>query len=440
MLKKCADVLLAVVFIMTLLGFGTAPVTTVNAAAGYTLKLMSFNIRNLRSDDGTPNSWNNRKSIAVNAINNNGPDVIGMQEADIVQINYFKANCSNSYTSIGDSRQGNTTDEYSNIMYRSDKFNLLGWGEFWISETPDVAGSKSSYDSTYPRMCTWVKLQAKDNAKAVFYYFNTHLSLNAAAQNQGANLILSKVAEYVASPDAPVFIGGDLNFTQTSSAYGILQNSAFKDTWSQAGKPFTNAGTYHAFKGDRTGGHIDWIFQKNAAAINSIDIDYYNENGFYPSDHFPIGLNVTIPLTEDTSGRLIGSTIWLKAVANGKYVSARKNVTDTPLGAIATAANSWEKYEVVDAGDGFIALKAKVNNLYVFARLGQTYAPLQAYSSTIGGSWEKFIWVQNSDGTISLKSHTNNKFVTARISDTANAPLEARASEIKSWEKFTWGK
>lgn len=439
MLKKTMRRLpvLVLLFALALHFTGVSAIPT-TAANGYNVKIMTFNVRNMRADDGTPNSWDNRKDKAVAVINNFSPDVIGLQEADIAQINYFKDNCNGTYTNIGDSRRGNTTDEYSSIMYRSDKFNLLLWGEFWLSETPDVAGSYSSYDSSYPRMCTWVKLQAKDNANAVFYYFNTHLSLVEAAQQQGIDIILDRIEEYVSDPNAAVFIGGDLNFDQTSPLYSYLQNTAFSDTWSQAGKSFTNAGTFHGFTGDRNRGHIDWIFQKNALSINSIDIDYYNVNNLYPSDHYPVNLSVTIPLTNDTEGRPIGKTIWLKSNANNKYVTARKTTTNSPLGAIASSVESWELYDVIDAGDGFIALRSKANNNYVLARVSTTYAPLQAISGSIA-SWEKFIWVKNSDGTISLKSHANNKFVMARISDTTNAPLEARSDEIRGWEKFTWG-
>ncbi|MFC6226261.1 endonuclease/exonuclease/phosphatase family protein [Paenibacillus allorhizosphaerae] len=399
---------------------------------------MTFNVRKMTADDGTPNSWNNRKNIAVHAINNFGPDVLGLQEADKVQIDYFIANCSAAYQSIGTSREGSTTmGEFSNIMYRSDKFILLDWGEFWLSETPNVPGSKSSFDSEYPRMSTWVKLQAKDNANAIFYYFNTHFSLVLEAAEQGANLILNKVAEQVKSPDTPVLIGGDLNRTEVSPVYSIFQNSDLDDTWRKAGKSFANDGTYHAFTGETDRAHIDWIFEKNASAINSIEINRYHENGYYPSDHFPVNLNVTIPLTTDTTARPIGQTIWLKASANGNYVSTRANTTDSPLWASATAANTWENHQIVDAGNGFVSLIAKANNLYVSARITTADVPLQAKSSTIG-SWEKWIWVSNGDGTVSFRSIANNKYVSARSSET-NSPLETRIDSIATWEKFTWG-
>ena len=442
MLRKRLGVILAAAMAFFLLhpGASTMPAASAEVLPGsYNLKLMTFNVRKMTADDGTPNSWNNRKDIAVHAIENFAPDVIGMQEADKVQIDYFTANLSGTYQSIGTSRTGSTTtDEFSNVMYRSDKFNLLDWGEFWLSETPDVVGSKSSLDTAYPRMCTWVKLQAKDQPNAVFYYFNTHLSQVRDAALQGAGIILNRAAQYVDSPDAPVFIGGDFNNSEVSQIYQTINNTEFDDTWALAGKSFANDGTYHKdFSGEINGPHFDWIFAKNILTILSIEISRYNENGFYPSDHYPLNLHVSIPLTTDTSQRPIGQTVWLKSVANGNYVSARANTTDSPLWASASEVRTWEKYQVVDAGGGFVALRALANNLYVTARISQTDVPLQARASSIG-SWEKFVWVRNGDGTVSLRSIANNKYVSARINETNN-PLEARIDTIATWEKFTWG-
>lgn len=166
------------------LGGMVAPGSTAEAAEvtqTARLKLMTFNVRNLHGDDGTINSWDNRKDKAVNVINSFGPDIVGMQEAYAVQIDYFISHLNGNYQSLGTSRYGNKTDEYSNIVYRADKFHVLESGQFWLSETPDAVGSLSSFDDKWPRICTWAKFQAKDDPRTVFYYFNTHFSLNSGA-------------------------------------------------------------------------------------------------------------------------------------------------------------------------------------------------------------------------------------------------------------------
>lgn len=86
-----------------------------NEAESCTLRLMTFNVRNLHGDDGTVNSWNNRKDITVRAIKGFDPDIIGMQEAYRLQIHYF-LQAMPHYDSVGVSRFGDERDEYANIL------------------------------------------------------------------------------------------------------------------------------------------------------------------------------------------------------------------------------------------------------------------------------------------------------------------------------------
>jgi endonuclease/exonuclease/phosphatase family metal-dependent hydrolase len=188
-------------------------------------------------------------------------------------------------------------------MYKENKFDVLESGQFWLSDTPDAAGSKSTFDPSMPRICTWAKFRAKDNTRAVFYYFNTHLSTVSPAAKQGAAIILDRISKIVTSNEIPVFIGGDFNGDRISTTYNSMKLSDFKDTWTESGKPFKDDGTSHQWTGktDLGGQHIDWIFHRNALKVNSIEINHYNENGFYPSDHYPVQLDVDISLADGKS-------------------------------------------------------------------------------------------------------------------------------------------
>src|SRR5262245_32767326 len=70
----------------------------------------------------------------------------------------------------------------------------------------------------------------------------------------------------------------------------------------------------------------------------------------------------------------IGQTIWLQATNNNGYVSARTDQTDKPLEAIATQVRAGEAFDVVDAGNGLIALRAHDNSAYVSARFDELIA------------------------------------------------------------------
>ncbi|GHO70118.1 hypothetical protein KSC_090100 [Ktedonobacter sp. SOSP1-52] len=133
----------------------------------------------------------------------------------------------------------------------------------------------------------------------------------------------------------------------------------------------------------------------------------------------------------------IGQTIWLQATNNNNFVSARNNQTNTPLQATSTQVQTWEEFDVVDAGNGLIALRSHANNNYVSARISQTNVPLQATATQVQG-WEQFNWLPQSNGTIALQSAANNNYVSART-DQTNTPLQATATQVQAWEQFNWG-
>src|SRR5262245_61883337 len=55
----------------------------------------------------------------------------------------------------------------------------------------------------------------------------------------------------------------------------------------------------------------------------------------------------------------VGQTIWIKASANGRFVSADQNRgAFAPLVADRTAVAGWEQFQVIDVGGGFIGLKS----------------------------------------------------------------------------------
>jgi hypothetical protein len=129
----------------------------------------------------------------------------------------------------------------------------------------------------------------------------------------------------------------------------------------------------------------------------------------------------------------IGSIVTFKAVVNNKYVCA-DNYGNNPLIANRTTAGTWEKFKVVDAGNGNIALQALINSKYVTA---ENYGnnPLIA-RATEAKTWESYQWVNNIDGTMSLKALINGKYVTAE--NNGNNPLIAKSGTIGNCEKFNF--
>ncbi len=153
--------------------------------------------------------------------------------------------------------------------------------------------------------------------------------------------------------------------------------------------------------------------------------------GILPQTKLPAAFAAT------ASSAPTGQTIWLRTTNNNNYVSTRIDQTNSPLEAIATQVQAWEEFDVIDAGNGLIALRAHANSNYVSARIDQTNSPLEAIATQIQ-QWEEFTWLPQSNGTISLQAAANSDYVSART-DQTNTPLDASVTQIQQWEQFRWG-
>ena len=99
------------------------------------LTVMSYNIRYGSAEDG-PNSWDIRKPATISMIKDQAPDVMGVQEAFSVQIAYILEKCPD-YGCVGISRLDPKDAEHPVVFYDKTTVELLDWGNFWLSETPD---------------------------------------------------------------------------------------------------------------------------------------------------------------------------------------------------------------------------------------------------------------------------------------------------------------
>jgi hypothetical protein len=99
------------------------------------------------------------------------------------------------------------------------------------------------------------------------------------------------------------------------------------------------------------------------------------------------------------------------------------------------------EFMVVDAGNGYIALKSLKNNKYL--RFENAIGRIVAYYSGKADLSEindtaKFQWQNNGDGTISLKSVKYQKYLCVDTS-IGNDQATVYANKLKvesSWEKF----
>lgn len=266
-----------------------------------TFNLMSFNIRFANPDDGF-NYWPNRKDLVASTIRYHEADIIGLQEAMRSQLDDLVALLP-GYQWVGLCRTDGTTtpdpdNEFSAILYRTDRFEIIEEATFWLSDEPDQVGSKA-WDAALPRIATWVHFKDKSTNKT-FYHVNTHFDHRGVeARAKSAQLIKTKIAEI--AKGAPVVLTGDFNCVETDDPYRILTNKKDKvlleDALLVSKMPhhgplgtWTNSFQFPGVPGRR----IDFIFVNKNVAVLKHAILSDSWSGRLPSDHLPVLARVMV--------------------------------------------------------------------------------------------------------------------------------------------------
>lgn len=205
----------------------------------------TFNVRYDNSGDGD-NRWAQRKDRVCRFIKEQGFDVVGLQEVLHQQFLDLRAGLP-GYSAVGVGRNdGATQGEYAAIFYRSDSYELLESGNFWLSETPDSAGSKG-WDAADVRIVTWAKLKNKHTDRQLMAV-NTHFDhIGVEARRRSAHLLLDSLRSRAA--DIPVVVTGDFNVADSSEAYRLLTTDRFPlaDAHKVAAEVTGAAYTFHDF-------------------------------------------------------------------------------------------------------------------------------------------------------------------------------------------------
>lgn len=250
-----------------------------------TLRVMSFNVRYPAPGDG-PNRWELRRDLLLRTIRLKTPDVIGTQELFHVQGEYIVRNLP-EYEWFGDSRRGSREDEHMGIFYKPAKLRVIESGNFWLSESPEMPGSQA-WGASLPRMVTWALFEMRSNGSR-FYLYNTHFHHTpdgGVARINSARLLAGRAGK--PARDLPVIITGDFNAAApTAEPYKILTET-FNDAWTSAARTIGPEGTGSTFAGRTTGHRIDWILFRGPFKVLETETVTYNEDGRYPSDHFPV--------------------------------------------------------------------------------------------------------------------------------------------------------
>ncbi|MBR4756560.1 MAG: endonuclease/exonuclease/phosphatase family protein [Bacteroidales bacterium] len=310
-LSKLTAILAIAISVTMLAGCGSARRVT-------TMQVGSYNIRyDSRTDSLRGNGWGQRCPVIASQIIFHDLEIFGAQEGKHEPLELLKSYLP-GYEYIGVGRDdGKEKGEHSAIFYKTELFDLLDHGDFWLSQTPDVPSI--GWDAALNRICTWGRFKVKGTGQE-FFYFNLHMDhIGVQARLESAKLVVSKIREI--SGGKPVILTGDFNVDQTSPSYAVLTGSGIlEDSYEVCEIRYALNGTANGFDPNSfTTSRIDHVFVTPGIRVIRYGVltDTYRtktpeaqqyENGNFPkeisfqtyqartpSDHFPVKVILQLP-------------------------------------------------------------------------------------------------------------------------------------------------
>ena len=269
--------------------------------------IASFNVR-CPADRGDI-SWFRRMPRVAEVIRNRGFDLIGLQEATLEEAKILDFELP-GFARVGCGRGKNYDGEAMYIYYRLARFECLETGTFWLSETPDVPGSR--YEGAgCPRTCTWALMKDLSTGKT-FRYFNTHLDhISAQARLNGVKVLFERGVLPAKARGETVFLTGDLNDSMIEcespstvanlgaekiaelakkNPIALLYTELTDAYCSSKTPPVGPRGTYHGFSPSPRPirSRIDYVMATDDVKILSHETYADTSEGEYVSDHYPV--------------------------------------------------------------------------------------------------------------------------------------------------------
>jgi endonuclease/exonuclease/phosphatase family metal-dependent hydrolase len=276
---------------------------------GLDLQVMSFNIRYGTANDGE-NRWQKRRRLVFDVLRKHQPDIVGLQEVLHFQLEEI-CQATPDYCPLGVGRDdGKTKGEYCAILYRRDRFDIDESGIFWFSDTPEVPGS-ITWGNAYTRICTWARFIEKKSGRAC-YLFNVHLDHVSQPSREKSSVLLTQRI-YSRTHLDPFIVTGDFNSGEENPVILYLKGKVklvteekgefenpvpMVDTFRVLHSDAIEVGTFNGFEGRRAGEKIDYVFAQAGVEVLEARILDDNDNGCYPSDHFPVTACILLPIRE----------------------------------------------------------------------------------------------------------------------------------------------
>ena len=276
----------------------TAVLTGCKSESPSKFVLATYNIRfEGQGDYDNGNGWSTRRDYVSQLIRFHGFDIFGTQEGLHNQLEDLKDRLP-GFDYIGVGREdGKEAGEFAAIFYRTEMFELLDHGDFWLSTVTDRPNV--GWDAALPRVCTWGKFRMKESG-FTFIYYNLHMDhIGKVARREAAKLVMARITQMTDGGKKLAVLTGDFNVPQTDELYSLFTESGvLKDCYASAQVRFAENGTYNGFDYHfHTANRIDHILVTPATIVDAYAILtdgrwQKDSNGVMSrrnlSDHYPV--------------------------------------------------------------------------------------------------------------------------------------------------------
>ena len=287
-------------------------------AAVVRVRIMSFNIP--YGNVNTPtNTWEMRAEHLHAYIRQVSPDLIGMQEPvrnELVSI----LSGTPGYAMVGCGRDdGAEKGEYTPIIYKTDRFYVQQYGNYWLTDTPDVVSRVPG--STHNRIATWALMIDKESG-AKFLYTNTHLSYETEPVRLEQIRVLKahmKELDTRYGGEVPHLLTGDFNMKRAEDNYNYVKNYllTMKDMWMNTRRKLNQTGNTD----DQC---IDYIYgSRNVYCTYAEWNNKVTEDGCTMSDHHPLWADVYWNTTSEDNARAAIQEAWALIDSTYEYQQNR---------------------------------------------------------------------------------------------------------------------
>ena len=278
------------------------------------LRIASFNTCFV-VNTGMLKRWEKTKNLPMQVMQFRDFDICGAQEPYGFQIEHY-AKQAPEYAYVEQIRGNESPEKFATrdinlfdhklilpnmhnpIWYKKDKFDVLKWGKFWFSGTPNVPSQTWFPERKLDiRHCTWAEFKEKKSGKT-FFVFNIHLTVQGHNKDQLAvksiDLLLNKIREL--ADGKTVFVMGDFNALEWYDSMKMMNNSGILKNAMHYTK-FRSLGCRATFiEHDGSAAKkqqiIDYIYVSKNVNVNNFEIGYMDINNVHPSDHTPIFADV----------------------------------------------------------------------------------------------------------------------------------------------------